>query len=111
MPLSKTIVITGASAGIGAEFAYRLARDGHALVLAARRRTELEQVTAKAKSLGARDARPVITDVVEREQVEALGRAAVDAFGGFDVWINNAGQGIDKSVLDLSGDELDTMIA
>ena len=35
---------------------------------------------------------------------------AIAAFGGFDVWINNAGRGITRSVLDLTGDDVDEMI-
>jgi short-subunit dehydrogenase len=106
----KTIVITGASAGIGAEFARRLSRDGNNLVLAARRRTPLQQIAAEAESLGAPRALSVVADVSNRDEVEAIGKAAVDAFGGFDVWINNAGRGIDKSVLDLSGDDFDEIM-
>lgn len=111
MTQPKTIVITGASAGIGAEMARRFSRDGHTLVLASRRLPELERLGAEAKSLGAARAVPVAADVTDREQVVAIARAAIDAFGGFDVWINNAGRGIDKSVLDLTGDEFDDMMA
>jgi short-subunit dehydrogenase len=111
MTQPKTIVITGASAGIGAEFARRLARDGNTLVLAARRRPELERVITEAESLGAPRAIAVVADVSVREQVASIAHAAIDAFGGFDVWINNAGRGIDKSVLDLTGDEFDEIMA
>jgi short-subunit dehydrogenase len=107
----KTIVITGASAGIGAEFARRLARDGNNLVLAARRRPELQQIAAEAESLGAPRAVAVPADVCDRAQVAQVAKAAIDAFTGFDVWINNAGRGIDKSVLDLTGDEFDEIMA
>jgi short-subunit dehydrogenase len=106
----KTIVITGASAGIGAEFARRLAREGNNLVLAARRAPELEQIAGEARSLGSPRAITVVADVARREQVESIAKAATDAFGGFDVWINNAGRGIDKSVLDLTGDEFDEIM-
>jgi short-subunit dehydrogenase len=110
MTQPRVIVITGASAGIGAEFARRLARDGANLVLAARRLPELERVVAEVESLGAR-AVAVAADVSVREQVATIANAAIHAFGGFDVWINNAGRGIDKSVLDLTGDEFDEMMA
>src|SRR5262245_14588476 len=107
----KTIVITGASAGIGAEFARRLARDGNNLVLAARRLAELQQIAAEAESLGAPRAVAVAADVSDRGEVARVATAALGAFGGFDVWINNAGRGIDKSVLDLTGDEFDEIMA
>ena len=108
---NKTIVITGASSGIGAGLAERLGRDGHQLVLAARRRPELEQVAAAATAAGASGAIAVPTNVTRRVDVDALARAAVDRFGGFDVWINNAGRGITRSVLDLTDDDIDEMIA
>ena len=110
MPQLKTIVITGASAGIGAEIARRLGADGHQLVLAARRAAELQAVAKEAEHRGARRAIAVETDVTRRADVEALGNAAVKAFGGFDVWINNAGRGITRSVLDLSENDLDEMM-
>lgn len=108
---NKTIVITGASAGIGAGLAVRLAADGHALVLAARRRRELEQVAHEAMQRGSPRAIAVETDVTRRADVERLRDAAIDAFGGFDVWVNNAGRGITRSVLDLTDDDIDDMIA
>jgi short-subunit dehydrogenase len=107
---NKTIVITGASGGIGAELARRLGRDGHQLVLAARRRPELEKVAAEAERSGAPRTIVVETDVTKRSDMEALRDAAVAAFGGFDVWINNAGRGITKSVLELTSDDVDEMI-
>jgi short-subunit dehydrogenase len=107
---NKTIVITGASAGIGAELARRLGRDGHNLVLAARRLTELDRVAAEAEQAGAAGTLTVTADVTKRADVEAIRDAAIARFGGFDVWINNAGRGITKSVLDLTGDDVDEMM-
>ena len=108
---NKTIVITGASAGIGAGIAARLAADGHALVLAARRRTELDRVAKDAMQGGSPRAIVVETDVTMRADVEHLRDASIEAFGGFDVWINNAGRGITRSVLDLSDRDIDDMIS
>jgi len=107
MSSPKTIVITGASAGIGAAIAHRLAQGGHNLVLAARGLEDLRRVSTECEAAGAVRAVAVTADVRDREQVVAVAAAAIDAFGGFDVWINNAGRGIDKSVLDLSGDDFD----
>jgi short-subunit dehydrogenase len=107
---NKTIVITGASGGIGAELARRLGRDGHQLVLAARRQPELDTIATEAKQAGAARAITVRADVTKRADVEAIRDAAIAAFGGFDVWINNAGRGITKSALDLTGEDVDDMI-
>jgi len=107
----QTIVITGASAGIGAGIAMRLAADGHGLVLAARRREQLERLAQDAMRRGSPRAIAVETDVTRRRDVDRLRDAAIDAFGGFDVWINNAGRGITRSVLDLTDEDVDAMIA
>ena len=107
---SKTIVITGASSGIGAELARQLGAEGHTLVLAARRGQELERVAADAVDRGSPRAVAVTADVTSRADVEILRDRAIDAFGGFDVWINNAGRGINRSVLDLSDADFDEMM-
>lgn len=107
---AKTIVITGASTGIGEGVAYRLARDGHRLVLAARQRDRLDAVAAEASRLGATGTLVVETDVTRRGDMERLSGAAIERFGGYDVWINNAGRGITRSVQHLSDDDIDAMI-
>lgn len=86
-------VITGASDGIGAEMARQLAQAGgsaSALVLAARNRDKLEAVAAQCRALGA-SALAVPTNVAEEQQCRALIAQAVQAFGGIDVLVNNAG--------------------
>lgn len=108
---NKTVVLTGASAGIGEGVAYRLARDGHRLVLAARSRDRLDAVSAEAKRLGAAGTLVVETDVTRLADMEQLSRAAIGAFGGYDVWINNAGRGITRSVQQLTDEDIDTMVA
>jgi short-subunit dehydrogenase len=107
----KTIVITGASSGIGEGVAHRLARDGHQLVLAARKRDRLDAVAAEATRLGAKGTLVVETDVTRRADMERLSRGAIDAFGGYDVWINNAGRGITRSVQELSDEDIDAIMA
>jgi NADP-dependent 3-hydroxy acid dehydrogenase YdfG len=102
----KSIVITGASAGIGAAIARRLGRDGNKVTLAARREDLLRQVAAECGP----DAFAVTADVTRREDVERLRDAAIAAFGAVDVWINNAGRGISRSVLELTDADLDEMM-
>jgi short-subunit dehydrogenase len=103
--IDKVVVITGGSAGIGAELARQLAARGAKVVLAARRKEELDAV---AKEIGG-EALVVVTDVTERSDVEKLAKATLDRFGRIDIWVNNAGRGISRSVADLSDEDLDAM--
>ena len=109
MPMtdSKHIVITGASGGIGAELAAQLGRQGHRMVLAARRERELEDVAGRVGN----GAVAVTADVTSRADVERLRDRAIEALGYVDVWVNNAGRGITKPVLELTDEELDLMMA
>jgi NADP-dependent 3-hydroxy acid dehydrogenase YdfG len=104
-PIDKVVVITGASAGIGAELAKQLARRGAKVVLGARRKAELDRVAA---AIG-ENALAVVTDVTRRGDVDRLSRAALDRFGRIDVWVNNAGRGISRPVAELTDDDLDAM--
>jgi NADP-dependent 3-hydroxy acid dehydrogenase YdfG len=103
----KVVVITGASGGIGAALARRLGADGHALVLAARRLDALQAVAREA----APDALAVQTDVTRRADVDRLRDQALAAFGRVDVWVNNAGQGISRPVLELTDEDVDEMMS
>lgn len=103
---TKHIVVTGASGGIGAELAVALGAAGHRVALAARRETELRTV---AERIGA-GAVVIPTDVTRRAEVERLRDRAIEAFGHVDVWVNNAGRGISKPVLELTDEELDLMM-
>jgi NADP-dependent 3-hydroxy acid dehydrogenase YdfG len=105
--VAKVIVITGASSGIGAALARQLGTHGYDLVLAARRERELKQAAKEASV----SAIPVVTDVRRRQDVERLRDAALQAFGHVDVWINNAGRGIGRKVLELTDEDFDEMMS
>lgn len=103
----KTIVITGASSGIGAALARYLGRQGHNIVLAARRAPTLNAVAHEVQS----HVITVCTDVTRRADVNRLCDEALRAFGNIDVWVNNAGRGIQRPVLELTDGEFDEMMA
>jgi short-subunit dehydrogenase len=89
----KTIVITGASDGIGAEMARQLAqsqRENVVLVLAARNEALLSEVATQCRAHGARTL-VVRTDVADQAQCQQLMAAAATPFGRIDALINNAG--------------------
>jgi len=103
---SKVVVITGASAGIGAAVAELLGGKGYRLVLVARREAELRAV---ARKIG-ESAIAVIADATHRDKVERIKDVAIERFGQIDVWINNVGRGITRKVLDLTDDDVDEIV-
>lgn len=86
----KTVIITGASSGIGKATAIKLATNGANVVLAARREKSLQQIVEKIAVSGGKAVYQV-TDVTNVAQMESLARFAVEKFGKVDVLINNAG--------------------
>lgn len=88
--MSKVIVITGASSGIGEATAKLLASKGNKLVLAARREARLQEIVQDITEAGGQAVYQV-TDVSDLDQVKALADKAVASFGRLDVWMNNAG--------------------
>lgn len=90
----STVLLTGASSGIGNRLALELARRGATLALAARRQALLDELAAQIANTDA--ARPVVfeVDLSERGSGAALAEAASSALGRVDVLINNAGSNL-----------------
>jgi short-subunit dehydrogenase len=87
--VSRVALITGASSGLGAGLARRLARSGYSVALAARRADRLDEVVRDVRAAGG-TALPLVCDVREREQVRAAAEAA-RALGPVDLLVANAG--------------------
>lgn len=100
----EVVVITGASAGIGAALARTVAARGGKPVLCARRKAELDGVARETNALA------VVADVTKRADVNALLDAAVRAHGHVDVWVNNVGRGITRLVTGLTDEDVDEMM-
>ena len=88
----RVVAITGASSGIGRATAERCAAEGAAVVLSARRADRLDEVAAAIAARGGR-ALAVPGDVTHEADMRALVDRAVEAFGGLDVMVCNAGIG------------------
>lgn len=102
----RVIVITGASAGIGAALAERVAKRGAYPVLVARRADRLSQLASQCGP----NALTVVADVTRRDQVTRTLAAALSRFGHVDVWVNNAGRGITRTVSELTDEDVDEMM-
>ncbi len=88
----RVAVITGASSGIGAATALRLAREGYTVVLAARRMDRLEALAESIRAAGGR-AETVAVDLTAPDGPQMLHRRVMESHGGADVLVNSAGFG------------------
>lgn len=100
----ETVVITGASAGVGRATVRAFARRGARIGLLARGKDGLEGAKNDAVSEGG-EALILPTDVADAEQVEAAAEAVEDKFGPIDVWINNAMASVFAPIKNLTPDE------
>lgn len=88
--VGATVVITGASSGIGRATAIAFAKRGANVVLTARDPATLAQAAGDCRRAGAQTL-AITADVADETAVQQLARQAVQCFGAIDVWINNAG--------------------
>ena len=102
---NKTVLITGASSGIGKQTAVEFAKLGANIILVARRKEKLDELANELEKFN------VITfvcqcDVSDKEQVKEMSKTILEKFDSIDVLVNNAGFAIYGSVKDLSIDEI-----
>jgi NAD(P)-dependent dehydrogenase (short-subunit alcohol dehydrogenase family) len=90
--MERVALVTGATSAIGIAAARAFAASGHAVALAARRRSQLEALAAEIEADGG-VALALETDVTDSAAVDAMVRTTVEHFGGLDVAFNNAGGG------------------
>ncbi len=103
-------MVTGASSGIGAATATRLAAEGAAVALVARRRNRLEELAASIGGTGA-TAHVVAADIADAGQAELAVTETVDRLGRLDILVNNAGVMLLGPARTATPDDWDRMIA
>ncbi|MBC3488379.1 SDR family oxidoreductase [Pseudomonas sp. SWRI50] len=106
----KTVLVTGASSGLGAHFARLAQAAGARVVLAARRVERLQALVEQLETHGG-EALAVALDVTQRDSVEQAFDKAEARFGVVDVVINNAGIGDPGRFLELSGQDWQRMLS
>ena len=109
--MNRKIFVTGATSGIGLECARAFAQDGDNVLIAGRRADRLAAIKEDFEQQYGIRVDTLVLDVSKREDVDAKVKAAIEAFGGIDVLVNNAGlaQGLDP-FQDSSVEDAVTMI-
>jgi NAD(P)-dependent dehydrogenase (short-subunit alcohol dehydrogenase family) len=106
----RTVLVTGASRGIGRSVALRFAEEGARLALVARSESELLQTAGAVEQAGAR-AVAIPTDIRDRDGAEACVERAEAELGPIDVLVNNAGVFLWRPFLELSSEEWELVLA
>lgn len=106
----RTVLVTGASSGLGEAFARDLAASGARVVLAARRVDRLEALIADLAAKGC-EAMAVAMDVVDPASVAAAFDAAQARFGVIDTVIANAGVNIEGRAIDMTAADVDSIFS
>ena len=104
----RVAFITGASSGLGAQFARTLAAAGAAVVLASRRVERLKDLRAIIDSEGG-DARVIELDVTDHDSIKSAVAHAETEVGSIDILINNSGVSTTQRIQDVSPDDYDYM--
>src|SRR6266550_3939024 len=100
----KSAFVTGASYGVGAATALALARDGFDIALSATRTENLAGISDELARLGVRTL-PLALDLRSASSIEQAMAQIVDAFGGLDVLVNNAGANLRRFAVDVTAAE------
>ena len=106
----KTVLITGASSGIGKETAIQFAKNGSNVIIVARRKEKLEQIANDLKKYNT-STFVCECDVSDKSQVEKMSKIVLEKYGSIDILVNNAGFAIYGFVSDLTTGEIESQMA
>ncbi|MBC7730155.1 MAG: SDR family oxidoreductase [Microbacteriaceae bacterium] len=102
----RVAFVTGASSGLGAQFARTLSQSGAAVVLAARRVERLKTLRAELESMGG-DAHVVELDVTDTDSIKSAIAHAETEMGTIDILVNNSGVSTTQKLVDVSPEDYD----
>ena len=102
----RVAFVTGASGGLGAQFARTLSREGAAVVLASRRLEKLKELRAQIEGEGG-DAHVVELDVTDLDSIKAAVAHAETEVGSIDILVNNSGVSTTQRIQDVAEDDFD----
>ena len=105
----RVAFVSGASSGLGAQFARTLSRAGAAVVLAARRVERLKTLRAEIESMGG-DAHVVALDVTDHDSIKSAVAHAETEVGTIDILVNNSGVSTTQRLVDVTLDDYDYMM-
>ena len=104
----RVAFITGASSGLGAQFARTLSATGAAVVLASRRLEKLKELRAQIEGEGG-DAHVIELDVTDRDSIKSAVAHAETEVGSIDILVNNSGVSTTQRIQDVSEEDFDFM--
>jgi NAD(P)-dependent dehydrogenase (short-subunit alcohol dehydrogenase family) len=108
----RTVLVTGASIGIGREVALQFAAAGCRLALTFfEHRAEAEEVAQRCRGLGSPDVITVSLQLADDDSIRTLFETVIDRFGALDILVNNAGVVVWKPFLEQDFGELETQLA
>ena len=106
----RVAFVTGASSGLGAQFARTLSQSGAAVVLAARRIERLKTLRAEIESMGG-DAHVVELDVTDTDSIKSAVAHAETEMGTIDILVNNSGVSTTQKLVDVSPEDYDYVMS
>ncbi len=106
----KVAIITGASAGLGEQFAYSLAESGANLALGSRRLDKLQEIARRIEKDYGVSVLPVMTDVLNEDDIVRLIRTTVNELGTIDIMVNNVGNYLAKPLIEQTLDDWNHVI-